>query len=212
MKKIKLIILFSLFLNAAIAQEGFLGEVKLFAGNFAPRGWALCQGQLLPIAQNQALFSILGTIYGGDGRTTFALPDLRGRVPVGTGNGPGLSPSIIGRKGGSETQTLTVLNLPPHSHTTQATIRVSDEQGTTDDPQGKYLSSTYDPISRRSFSEPKIYTDNYSNTNAVPSTMANDAVDVDVDNTGGGQSINIVQPYAVMNYIICIQGTFPSRS
>ena len=97
-------------------MEPLLGQIIMFGGNFAPRGWAFCDGQLLPIAQNTALSSILGTTYGGDGRTTFGLPDLRGRVPMGGGHGPGLSPRSLGQKGGNETTTLTVSNLPPHNH------------------------------------------------------------------------------------------------
>ncbi|MGC4087610.1 MAG: tail fiber protein [Polyangiaceae bacterium] len=98
-------------------MEPFIGMIIVFAGNFAPRGWALCNGQLLPIAQNTALFSILGTTYGGDGRTTFALPDLRGRVPVHPGQGPGLSNYSLGQVSGTETVTLTTQNLPAHTHT-----------------------------------------------------------------------------------------------
>src|SRR5437879_11862971 len=93
-----------------------LGSIIMFAGNFAPRGWALCNGQILPIAQNTALFSILGTTYGGNGQTTFALPDLRGRVPVGSGQGPGLSNYDLGQQGGSESETLTVNQMPEHTH------------------------------------------------------------------------------------------------
>eukprot|EP01060_Flectonema_neradi_P035489 TRINITY_DN6545_c1_g1_i1.p1 TRINITY_DN6545_c1_g1~~TRINITY_DN6545_c1_g1_i1.p1 ORF type:complete len:137 (+),score=29.09 TRINITY_DN6545_c1_g1_i1:32-412(+) len=99
-----------------LSVEGMLGEVRLFAGNFAPRSWAFCDGQLLPIAQNTALFSILGTTYGGDGVTTFALPDLRGRVPLGPRNGPGLSYRQLGQKGGEENHQLSVSEMPNHSH------------------------------------------------------------------------------------------------
>lgn len=97
-------------------MEPFIGQIMLFAGNFAPRGWALCNGQLLPIAQNTALFSILGTTYGGNGQTTFALPDLRGRAPIHWGQGPGLNPYTLGEQGGAESVTLTTANLPPHTH------------------------------------------------------------------------------------------------
>ena len=97
-------------------MEPFIGQIIMFAGNFAPRGWAFCDGQLLPISQNTALFSILGTTYGGDGRTTFALPDLRGRVPMHAGHGPGLSSRRIGEKGGQESVTLTIAEMPSHTH------------------------------------------------------------------------------------------------
>ncbi|MEQ9567295.1 MAG: tail fiber protein, partial [Pseudomonadales bacterium] len=97
-------------------SEPFVGEIRMFAGNFAPRGWAYCDGQLLAVSQNDALFSLLGTIYGGDGRTTFGLPDMRGRIPLHAGTGPGLSPRRLGSKSGSEKETLTVNQLASHSH------------------------------------------------------------------------------------------------
>jgi microcystin-dependent protein len=122
------------FSNTANAQEPFIGEIKMFGGNFAPRGFAFCDGQLLSISQNTALFAILGTTYGGDGRTTFGLPDLRGRVPVHAGTGPGLSSYRIGQKGGTETTTITVANLPAHSHP-YAAPAVS-EDGNTSVPTG----------------------------------------------------------------------------
>src|SRR6476620_8139642 len=104
-------------------MEGYIAESRLFAGNFAPRGWAFCQGQLLSISQNTALFSILGTTYGGNGQTTFGLPDLRGRVPIHSGGsqGPGLSPYDLGEMGGTETNTLTINQMPAHNHTVQFT-------------------------------------------------------------------------------------------
>lgn len=176
------------------AQEAFIGEIKMFAGNFAPRGWALCDGQLLAIAQNQALFSILGTTYGGDGRTTFALPDLRGRVAVHPGNGPGLSPYRLGQKGGSETTTLTVNNLPPHNHSVSVSNPVNDDEATSDDPTGNYPA----------VSGENMYTETTNAEGAVPN--------VTVDNTGGGQAFNNISPYATVNYIICLQGIFPSRN
>src|SRR5271166_5833783 len=100
--------------------DPFLGEIRIFGGTFAPLGWAFCQGQLLPIAQNTALFSLLGTTYGGDGVSNFALPDLRGRVPMGMGQGPGLSPYVQGQMGGAESVTLTTQQMPPHSHSVGA--------------------------------------------------------------------------------------------
>ena len=109
-------LLASFGLAQTAASEPLIGEIRLFAGNFAPRGWALCDGQLLAINQRQALFSILGTMYGGDGRTTFGLPDLRGRVPVHAGEGPGLTKRSLGQKGGAETHVLTVHEMPSHAH------------------------------------------------------------------------------------------------
>ncbi|WP_418264002.1 phage tail protein [Flavobacterium faecale] len=194
MKKITLLflIVFLGFSNLkAHAQEGFIGEIRMFGGNFAPRSWALCNGQLLPIAQNSALFSILGTTYGGDGRTTFGLPDLRGRVPMHPGNGPGLSSRRLGEKGGSETNTITVAQMPAHTHTVNAV----SVDGDTNIPTNALPANT------------KVLDKEYSTENTdvmMKGTMIN--------NTGGGQSVNNIQPYNNVNFIICIQGTFPSRN
>ena len=111
-------------------MDPFLGQIVLFGGNFAPRGWALCEGQLLPISQYSALFSILGTIYGGDGRTTFALPDLRGRAAISSGRGPGLSDRRLGSRSGQEVHTLTTLEMPSHNHLTQNSMKVSSQDST----------------------------------------------------------------------------------
>lgn len=175
-------------------QEGMLGEIRMFAGNYAPSGWAFCDGQLLAIAQNQALFSILGTTYGGDGRTTFGLPDLRGRVAIHPGNGPGLSSYSLGEKGGVETVTLTVNNLPAHSHTATVTNPVNDDEATSDDPTGKYPA----------VSGENMYHESSNAEGAVPN--------VTVNNTGGGQAFDKRQPFATVHYIICIEGVFPSRN
>ena len=118
--------------------DPFVGEIRMFAGNFAPRGWAFCDGQLLAVSQNDALFSLFGTIYGGDRRTTFGLPDLRGRVPVHEGNGPGLSDVRLGAKGGAETVTLTTQEIPPHSHT----VKAYSSPGSTSSPINTFLGST----------------------------------------------------------------------
>lgn len=181
------------FSNTANAQEPFIGEIKMFGGNFAPRGFAFCDGQLLSISQNTALFAILGTTYGGDGRTTFGLPDLRGRVPVHAGTGPGLSSYRIGQKGGTETTTITVANLPAHSHP-YAAPAVS-EDGNTSVPTGAVPGGT------------KVLDKEYS-TEAPNTTMKSGAV----GNTGGNQAIDNVQPYGTINYIIALVGIFPSRS
>lgn len=170
------------------AQEAMLGEVKMFAGNFAPRGWALCEGQLLPISQNQALFSILGTMYGGDGRTTFALPDLRGRVPVGAGNGPGLSPVSIGQKKGTETTTLTNANLPAQSGGNVSGINSTGIKSQKNNADLNVLVPSGTPGS----------------TPVTNITTGGSA--------GGNQPVNNVQPSIGIKYIIAIQGIFPSRS
>lgn len=171
-------------------MEPFLAEIKVFAGNFAPRGWALCEGQILPINQNQSLFSLLGTTYGGDGRTTFALPDLRGRAPVSQGNGPGLSNYNLGQRGGEATHTLTTPELPAHNHTGQ--INANASAGSESSPSGSYLA-------------------------AHPNAFSEDATGAKIEgvvtgNTGGGQPHNNMQPYLAMNYIIALQGVFPSRN
>ena len=177
--------------NSVNAQEPFLGEIVMFGGNFAPRGWAMCDGQLLPIAQHTALFSILGTTYGGDGRTTFALPDLRGRVPVHAGTGPGLTNRRLGEKSGTETNTLLVDNLPSHSHTINAVI----EDGNQSLPTGNLPAGT------------KLLDTEYSDASGdttMDATMVN--------NTGNGTGVDNMQPYLTVNYIIALVGTFPSRN
>jgi microcystin-dependent protein len=194
--------------NVQSQQDGFLGEVKMFAGNFAPRGWALCEGQVLPVNQNQALYSLLGITYGGDGRTTFALPDLRSRVAVGNGRGPGLLNYRLGQKGGAENNTLIVNQLPSHTHLATGTVtpNASTEKATSDDPTGKYPSAAVYPVSRSELKPVLTYGDT---TNAK---MGSNPVNVTVSNTGGNQAINNIQPYISINYIICINGTFPSRN
>lgn len=173
-------------------MEPFIAEIKLFAGNFAPRGWAFCDGQLLPINQNQALFSLLGTIYGGDGRTTFALPDLRGRVPVHPGTGPGLSQYRVGEKGGAETVSLTVEQLAAHSHSLQA----SKQNGDTSDTPGASLADS------------KGSDRDYNKSGTVDTEMSKNSIGA----TGGGQAHENRQPYLAVHYIIALQGIFPSRS
>lgn len=157
----------------------FIGQITLFAGNFAPRGWAFCQGQLLSIAQNTALFSILGTTYGGDGQTTFALPDLRGRVPLQQGQGPGLQSYVLGQKAGTETVTLTVNEMPAHNHS--ITVTAVPPGGTIPAVDGQL---TPTPL------------------NAFEASGM----------TGGSQPHNNLQPYLALNYIIALQGIFPSRN
>ncbi len=194
MKKTFTLLAFVFLSFGAFAQEAYIGEIRMFAGNFAPRGWALCDGQLLPIHQNQALFSIVGTMYGGDGRTTFALPDLRGRVVVHPGQGPGLTRRQIGEKGGSETNTLTIAQIPAHSHTASATNPVFNDEANTDDPTGKHPA----------VSGENMYSDKATGNGALP--------EVTIGNTGGGQAVNNMQPFLGINYIICLQGIFPSRN
>ena len=184
-------------------MEGTIGEIRMFAGNFPPRTWAYCQGQTLAIAQNTALFAILGTTFGGNGQTTFMLPDLRGRVPVGTGQGPGLPLVNLGQPGGSETTSLTVGNLPPHNHTASGTVTPGASTGGRGVTTSNVPTNNY-PLQTATGND--IYA-NPSNTN-----MGQSPVSVTVNNTGNGLPINNLQPYLGMNYIICLEGIFPSRN
>ncbi len=172
-------------------SEPFLGEIIMFAGNFAPRGWALCDGQLLPISSYTALFSILGTTYGGDGRTTFALPDLRGRAPIHAGVGPGLSSRSLGSRSGSETNTLDATQLPNHSHT--FTNSVDTAPGTAATPGAGTMPAE---------ASEDIYGEGEAVINTTVTTSA----------VGGSLPVNNMQPYLTVNYIIALQGVFPSRS
>ena len=181
-----------------MSQEGFIGEVKVFAGNFAPRSWAFCEGQLLPIAQHSALFSILGTIYGGDGRTTFGLPDLRGRTPISAGNGPGLSSYREGQHVGAEFVTLSTAEIPSHNHSASAVVNANDSDGVATTPSGNAWSGSSEG-------------DNIYNSSDSGTTMASDAVQVTVNPNGGSQSHENRPPRLAMRWIICLEGTFPSR-
>ena len=175
--------------------EGFIGEVQMFAGNFAPRNWALCNGQLLPISQNTALFSILGTTYGGDGRTTFGLPDLRGRVVIhdGSGTGPGLSPYNLGQRGGTETVTLTQNQMPNHTHLDQVNAATPVDSGQeTINPSASY------------WAQGTGYA-NTNNTQMSPTT-------VPLTSAGGSLPHSNIAPYNTVNYIICLYGIYPSRN
>lgn len=165
-------------------SEPFLAEVRMVGFNFAPRGWAFCDGQILPINQNQSLYSLLGTTYGGDGRTTFALPDLRGRTPIHVDGA-----HREGQKSGEETHTLSANEMPQHTHLVQAT----NNPATSDDPSGKVLATAA--------------TDTYgaftSPVNAGTGSIAN---------AGGGQAHENMQPYLAVNFCIALQGLFPSRN
>lgn len=173
-------------------SDPFIGEIKMFGGNFAPRGWALCDGQLLQIAQNNALFALLGTIYGGDGRTTFGLPDMRGRIPLHQGNASDLSNRPIGQKQGTERETLTVSQIPEHNHS----FHVASDAPDTGYPAGQYLAANGGE-------------ELYSAAGAAPDR----SLDVNaVSLVGGAQSHNNMMPYLCVNFIIALVGIFPSRS
>lgn len=176
------------------ASEPFIGEIMMVGFNFAPRGWATCDGQLLPIAQNTALFSLLGTTFGGDGRTTFALPDLRGRVAIHVGDGAGLAPVSWGQRGGVETVVLTTANIPAHSHA--ATLKATDNYGNNEDPTDRIHA-----VKRRD----KDFSNVAPNVNMSTTS-------IEVANTGGGQGFNIKNPFLGIYHVIALQGLFPSRS
>jgi microcystin-dependent protein len=169
-------------------SDPFIGEIFIVPYNFPPRGYTFCAGQILPIAQNTALFSLLGTTYGGNGQTTFALPDLRGRFPIGAGPGPGLSSVNLGEVGGNETASLTSAQMPAHGHLASAT----QATGTTTRPSGKFPAAGA-----------AVYGD------ATDGSTLNPAF---VQNSGGGQPVGIRPPYLGLNYIIALEGIFPSRN
>jgi microcystin-dependent protein len=180
-------------------MDPFLGQISLLGCNFAPQGWALCQGQLLSIAQNTALFSLLGVNFGGDGRTNFQLPDLRGRAPVGFGQGPGLSAYTIGQTGGVETISISSANYPAHSHTLSAAASAAtgnvpnglfEAQGQTGGRGGT--------VNLAAYSGP-----------GTPTTLATAAL---TPAAGGGQPHNNRQPYLALNFCIALAGIFPARS
>ncbi|MEW4924616.1 tail fiber protein [Algibacter sp. 2305UL17-15] len=184
-------------------MEGTIGEIRMFAGNFAPRTWAFCEGQLLSINSNQSLFSILGTTYGGDGRTSFGLPDLRGRAPISPGNGPGLPTYRQGEKGGAFTNTLNITQLPSHNHI--AAAQVSSGNATQNSATSGASIATPGTGGGRNFTPTAGFN---TSTPDVP-LNANSVV---IGNTGGNQSVNNMQPYLSIHFIICLQGVFPSRS
>ena len=202
-------------------MEGYIGEIRGFAGNFAPRSWAYCAGQLLAISSNTALFSIIGTLYGGDGRTTFALPDLRGRTIIGSGRGNGLSNRNVGAKLGHVSTQLVASNLPSHSHVAtssssgsgslsgQVRVPASNEASAANleaSPVNNYLAAT------------EIYTASPSAGNYLGATtedlkidLSSFHVDVQIGAAGASASYESSQPALVANYIICLFGIFPSR-
>lgn len=178
------------FSTPATASEPFLGQLKMVAFNFPPRGWAFTDGQLLPINQNQSLFSLLGTTYGGDGRTDFALPDLRGRIAIHPGQGPGLSSYSWGQRGGEENVVLNVSQIPAHTHPVNA-VSMS---GNNASPSGRYAALHAGNDQYKAAATPDV-------------NMRSDML----VNSGGNQGHNNMQPFIVINQIIALQGLFPSR-
>ena len=179
---------------------GTLAEIRMFAGNFAPRGWQLCNGQLLSIAQWTAVFALVGTTYGGNGQTTFGLPDFRGRMAVGAQNaqGPGLPLVDLGEMSGTQSVTLLTTNLPIHTHPLTGSVNLQGNSGN--------AGLTNDPSNRR-FAGTNIFTGAATDL----ATMAPAVSTLAIGATGGSQPFSIMPPYLGMNYIICLFGIFPSR-
>jgi len=194
----------------------YLAAIILFAGSYAIRGWAFCSGQLLSISQNSALFSILGTLYGGDGMTTFALPDLRGRFPLGTGQGPGLPNIDLGQIAGTPTTTLLTTNMPAHNHTgTIASASVAQAAtaaaGTTNTPSATVVPAVLPTIGGGPSAQPiKGYGVPDNTTFLAPTTNVTGTVNIGI--AGGSQPFSIMNPYLGMNYLIALNGIFPSRN
>jgi len=172
-------------------SEPFIAEIRIFAGNFAPRSWAFCNGQLLPVAQNTALFSLVGTTYGGDGRTTFGLPDLQGRAPMHPGRGPGLTSRRLGEKTGAETATVSDAQMASHSHS----ARGSENPAVASAPSSNYVARG-----------------GGRGANAYLNADTGVGLSKELLPTGGGQAHNNMQPYLSMNFIIALEGLYPSRS
>jgi microcystin-dependent protein len=175
-------------------SDQFISEIRMFAGNFAPTGWALCNGQLLPISQNTALFSLLGTTYGGDGKSTFGLPNLQGSAPVGAGQGPGLSVRDLGEIGGAQTVTLLESEMPAHSHTAQAST-----SGGTDSPANAAWGE-----SKLGKTPLAVYAASGPN-NVLMSPQG-------LSTAGGNVPHNNMPPFLCLTFIIALQGIFPARS
>jgi microcystin-dependent protein len=178
-------------------SEPFIGQIIIFGGNFAIRGYAMCNGQILSIAQNTALFSILGTTYGGNGQTTFALPNLQSRVPIHFGQGPGLSSYSLGQQAGTENTTLTQNNLPSHSHALNSN---AGGKGNAAVPTNNFLGVGVVPSSSET-------TNNY-NSAAGTNPLAPGSIGL----TGGSQPFSLLQPYLALNFQIALEGIFPSRN
>ncbi len=182
-------------------MEGTLAEIRMFAGNFAPRSWQFCNGQLLAISQWSAVFALVGTTYGGNGQTTFGLPDFRGRIAVGANNGqgPGLPPYQLGEMAGVPTTTLLSTNLPIHNHPITGSVNMqinNDTAGLTDDANGRRFGA-WQPV--------------YTSATTDLVSMAADASTLALSASGGSQPFSNRSPYIGMNYIFCVEGIFPSR-
>jgi microcystin-dependent protein len=178
-------------------MDNYIGEIRIFAGTFAPEGWEFCNGQVLPVSENQTLFNLLGATYGGDGQTTFALPDLRSRAVIGLGQGPGLSAYTQGQRAGQESVPLLASQIPAHQHTVQASLRATIAPGTSGQasPADAYFSDQGDP----------------AYISSAITTMAPDAVSGQTNGTGGSQAHTNLQPLLATYYIIATQGSYPPQ-
>lgn len=185
-----------------MSTEPFIGEIKILGFNFAPRGYQTCSGQILAISSNAALFSLLGTYYGGDGQTTFALPDLQGRMPIGQGQGPGLPDYVLGERAGMPTATILTTNMPPHVHTLNAVsakLMASSASADEASPDGNFPAVASSPA----------YSGNGATTGVYTGGVE---LSGNTDIAGSGVPIGIMSPYLVINYSIAIEGIFPSRN
>ncbi len=187
-------------------SEQFLGEIRMFAGNFAPRGWAFCQGQILSIAQNTALFSILGTTYGGNGTTTFALPNLGSRSPVGTGQSPGFSPITLGEQAGSENVTLTTAQLPPHAPSVSVEVAIPAVSASTTTAAAPAANFSLGPVAAGGRAG-TLYAPDTPDVTLKPF-----AATTTVSPVGSGSPVPLRDPYLGLNFIIAVEGIYPSRN
>ena len=178
----------------SIMESLFIAQISLFAGNFAPNAWAFCDGQLLPIDEYDALFSLIGTTYGGDGQTTFALPDFRSRIPVGTGTGSGLSTFVLGQAAGVESTVVSASQMALHNHTALPSIPASTGNATTNNPNGNILAAT---------------SNNYYAPTPPNISMA--GVSKTVQNTGGSSPVTIDMPVFGLHFVICLFGVYPTQ-
>lgn len=200
-------------------SEPFMGTVMIWAPNFAPRGWAFCQGQLMAISTNSALFSLLGVVYGGNGQTTFGLPNLAGRVPVGQGQSPGTSSYTIGQTSGTENVTLTTAQMPMHNHGATlsgaggtVTLQASQTAGTNDTPQaGNVLAASYDQGNGYAVSS-YVAAGTGTMVNLGGASVSGLTGTVTVAPNGSSVPFSVMQPYQVLNYVIALEGVFPSRN
>lgn len=170
-------------------SEPFLAEIRMVGFNFAPRGWAFCDGQILPINQNQSLYSLLGTTYGGDGRTSFALPDLRGRAPIHVGSVNGGQNHVQGQRSGEETHTLSTAEMPAHSHS----VFAKSDEGEENNPENQFLGTA-------------------QSNHYAPAANLGNMHSGTITNAGGGQAHDNMQPYTTLSFCIALQGLFPSRN